>query len=189
MSKSIGVRIWSFINSPLIVVLIILILLPISIGISATILISRVKNEAISATGEIAEATSKSFRQLSQEKKEEQLEQFKVYKLIKIKNVKIVLSFWKSNEKVIGTIVNNSNEIIQSIKVTASFYDKNGNLIDVVHDWLSEAKFILPKEEANFSFTRDLGDYKESEEVLNSRKADSVEVKISCFSILEKEKS
>lgn len=129
------------------------------------------------------------YIKLTQNNNSEEFKIIKIYKQIEIKNVKVVPASQKNAEKVIGTIVNNSDEIIQSIKITASFYDKNGNLIDVIHDWLSEIDFIFPKQPVNFSFTRTLGAYEETKEVLNPRKADSVEVKISGFSILEKEKS
>lgn len=187
MNKSFLTYAWKAINSPIVVVVLALTIWPILTTLTASFAVSNIKKAIVGATEDIVDAVTEPFMQMGEDSKAKQIKKLNVFNLIEIKNIKTAPSSWKTKEKVIGTIVNNSDKTLTSIKLNASFYDTEGNLIDVVYAWLSSLELLLPKQSADFSFDRDLGRHEESEEILASRKSASIEIVISNVDIVEKE--
>jgi hypothetical protein len=123
-----------------------------------------------------------------------------VAKTLEIKNVKTLPSPFPGQEKVIGTLYNGSDQTINNIHVTASFYDVNGNLLDVNAQWLSDLKFVASKQSADFEFNWQYGNEDNSDDDTSTsttpkpvpvkdktaRKEASMKVVISGFDVLGK---
>lgn len=187
MNKSFGASIWKVINSPIIVVILALTIWPILTTLTASFAVSNIKKAVVDATGGIVDAIKEPFMQMGQENKVEKFEKLNIIKVLEVKNIKTAPASWPKNEKIIGTILNNSDKTLTSFHINASFYDKEGNLIDVVNQWLSSLGFVLPNQSIDFSFERSLGSHKESEDDLISRKSGSIKIIISDFDIVEKD--
>ncbi len=185
MNKSARKYIWEALNSPLVVVSIALTIWPLVTVAMFSFTAPKIKQGFEEITSEI----TSSFMQIGQESEKKALEKLNTLKLLEVINVKTVPSSWPTKEKVIGTIVNNSDKTLKSIKVNASFYDVQGNLIDVENEWLHSLGFILPKQSVDFSLKREIGVYKkpEDEEILASRKSASVKINVSDFDIVKTE--
>lgn len=181
MNKSVGKYIWKAINSPIVVVIIALTIWPLLTVAMFSFTVPKIKK----GFGEITAAITSPFTQMDQESEKKALEKLETLKLVKVINVKKAPWSWSRQEKIIGTIVNNSDKTLKSIKVNASFYDVKGNLIDVKNAWLGSLGFILPKQSVDFSFNRSLGTQKESEEILASRKSASVKINVGDFNIVK----
>ncbi len=181
MNKPVGKYIWKAINSPIVVVIIALTIWPLLTVVMFSFTVPKIKK----GFGEITTAITSPFTQMDQESEKKALEKLETLKLVKVINVKKAPSSWSRQEKVIGTIVNNSDKTLKSIKVNTSFYNVEGDLIDVENKWLHSLGFILPKQSVDFSFKRELGVHKESEEILTSRKSASVKISVSDFDIVK----
>ncbi len=181
MNKPVGKYIWKALNSPIIVVIIALVVWPLLTVAMFSFTVPKIKR----GFGEITTEITSPFTQMGQESEKKALEKLNTLKLLEITNIKKAPSSWPTKEKVIGTIVNNSDKTLKSIKVNASFYNVEGNLIDVENKWLHSLGFILPKQSVDFSFKRELGTHKESEEILASRKSASVKISVSDFDIVQ----
>jgi len=75
-------------------------------------------------------------------------------KEVEVKGVKLVAGRFKGRQKVIGTLKNAGDRTIKGIKVTLSYFDAEGRLVDVDTSWLSSIAFLKPGEQANFSANR-----------------------------------
>ncbi|MCZ6847412.1 MAG: FxLYD domain-containing protein [Alphaproteobacteria bacterium] len=73
---------------------------------------------------------------------------------VEVKGVKLVAGRFKGRQKMIGTLRNTGTRTVKQIKVTISYFDGEGRLIDVATSWLSNVAFLKPGEEANFSANR-----------------------------------
>ena len=83
--------------------------------------------------------------------KEDLIEFDKAKQRIVIKNTGKGPSSWKTKEKFIGILENNSSFPISTIKVNISCFSKEGKLIDSVNKWISEIKLLNPDESVSIS--------------------------------------
>lgn len=90
--------------------------------------------------------------QMNQGQQDETAKDAEVAKQIEIKNVKTLLTPFGGQEKVIGTIVNGSDKSLKQIHVTASFYNADGQLIDVNEERLHNIKLLGAHQSADFTF-------------------------------------
>ncbi|MCK4739498.1 MAG: FxLYD domain-containing protein [Deltaproteobacteria bacterium] len=180
--------IWKVLNSPLIVVVVALVLWPLLSTLTASYAVTSLKDALVESSKEMATEFKGAFSGNSEKETKKILDNIEVAKKIKLESVKTAPSSWKTQEKIIGTITNNSKEIIKSINLTASFYDTSGELIDVQEAWLSKIKYLMPGDSKDFTFTRNLGSHSDPEDELAKRKGESIEVVLSDFSIVEESK-
>lgn len=167
-------KLWSFLNAPIVVVLIALILWPLLTITSTGYALKAGIGEIRSA---VKDEVVEPFRDLGRGQDEALKTKLQVRKKIMIENIRILESSWKGRVKVIGTVNNQSDKIIKSINITASFYE-NGELVDVHQEWLSKIDALPSGESANFVFTKELQEG-QSDEQLN------VNINLASFAILQ----
>ena len=138
---------WKILNSPLVVVLIALALWPLLSSLSAR---SALRNVIGGITGDVAGA----YGSLKDTQAKQDQAKMAALKEVEVKGLKLVAGRYKGRQKVIGTLKNAGNRTIKQIKVTLSYFDAHGGLMDVDTSWLSNIAFLKPGEEANFSANR-----------------------------------
>ena len=94
-------------------------------------------------------------------------------------------SSWKSKEKIIGKIKNNSTRYISTIKLNLTSYSEDNKMIDSSTSWFSDIKVLAPNEEVSFSINRDLGSHSDSEDVLAQNASHHFTVTVMSFDIKE----
>ena len=104
---------------------------------------------------------------------------------INLSDIKKAKSSWKSKEKIIGKITNNSKYSVAQIKINFSSFSQDGKLIDVNNKWLSDIKILNPNESAFFEIERSLGEHSASEEELKSNESYTYELNIMGFEVKE----
>ena len=105
--------------------------------------------------------------------------ELKVRDALVFREVKIVPSQQKNQERVIGLVKNGSDSALNNVQLSILYKDKAGSLLEVGSGHVRG--ILRPGEEAGFEGNRSLGDFKEKEEVLAQRKADSVVVTVTGF--------
>jgi hypothetical protein len=95
-----------------------------------------------------------------------------------VKDVKIVDGSQKNQERVIGLVRNESDKTVTNVRFNTRFKDASGSLIDVNATFTQLQGTLKPGDELGFEIRRDLGNFREDESVLASRKAASAEVSI-----------
>lgn len=178
----------AFINSRLFTTILLLIGIPFSLALTSTIwvplvilgfkapLVELSKNDGKGPVKEIVsgiatqfvDGIKEPFSKLMNTQQDENSKDFELAKTLEIKNVKTIPSPFPGQEKVIGTIYNGSDQTINNIHVTASFYDANGNLLDVNSQWLSDLKFIASKQSADFEFNWQYKDEDDSDDTTST---------------------
>jgi hypothetical protein len=98
---------------------------------------------------------------------------------ILFREVKFAPSQQKSQERVIGLVRNASDGVLSNVQLSILFKDRDGGLLDTGTGYVRG--LLRPNEEAPFEVTRSLGDFKEKDEVLAQRKANSVVVTVTGF--------
>ncbi len=102
-----------------------------------------------------------------------------------ITNQSIVAGQQKHQERVIGTLRNDSDRTISDVNFNVSFKDATGKLIDVSSTFSQLRGTLKPGAELGFEIKRDLGEFREEPEVLASRKAASAVVTVVDLRIVE----
>ncbi len=102
-----------------------------------------------------------------------------------ITNQSIVAGQQKTQERVIGTLRNDSDRTIRDISFNVSFKDAAGKLIDVSATFSRLQGTLKPGDELGFEVKRDLGEFREDPEVLASRKAADATVSVVDLRIVE----
>jgi hypothetical protein len=196
---------WRMLNSPLIVLVIALGLWPIASSIAMRWKLrtfsSEVRALAQETTGEkdagtlkllvsgwvsqVASGLSGAFSQMGEDHAKTMAEFRRVHPSILVTDVKAVESSWPGREKVVGRITNNSDQAIDTVKITSMFYDASGSLIDVDSKWLSDIKVIEPKTAVGFSVERTMGQGNEPAAQLEARRSKRVEIQVSDFEIVK----
>lgn len=167
-------NIWTVLNSPLVVVITALAIWPIFTALSGTYALKfGIKEIASSVSNEVVEP----FRNINNEQEEELKNIIEILKDIEVNNVNFAHSSWPGKIKVIGTINNKSNHTVSHVNISSSFY-KDGKLVDVKNDWLSQIKAILPGQSENFTFDKDI---QENDNI----DLYTTEIKVSSISILQ----
>ena len=161
-------------NSPLVVVLIALAAWPILTVLSGGIAV-KLGIEQISEA--VSEGVIKPFTEMGVEQDEELKKEAMVINKIEVSNVGFAPTSWAKKVKVIGTLINNSNQTVKSINITASFY-QGDKLVNVNEEWLSQIKVINAGASSDFSFQADV----EEGQSANNLK---VQIKVSGLGILE----
>ncbi|MGD8527043.1 MAG: FxLYD domain-containing protein [Thioalkalispiraceae bacterium] len=170
--------VWKFLNAPLIVVLIALAIWPLLTVYSGSYALSKeVKNITNTVTG--------AFSSMGNKQKQKSQAMLAVKKQLALSNIKIGTSSWKHQEKIIGTISNNSDKNIKSLHIAVSAYDANDQLMDVDNSWLSNIKILSAGESIDFSYNRSLGQHNAAEEELARHRASRVKVVVTGFDIIE----
>lgn len=105
--------------------------------------------------------------------------ELKVRDDILFREVKFVPSSQKTQERVIGLVRNASDGVLSNIQLSILFKDRDGILLDIGTSYVRG--LLRPNEEAAFEVTRTLGDFKEKDEVLAQRKANSLVVTVTSF--------
>ncbi len=167
-------RLWKFLNSPLIVVLIALSIWPILLAVTSAY---SMKFGIKELAGTIGSEVVQPFKEMSNAQDEKLKKELKIIDNIAISNVKFVPSQWKNRQRVIGQLTNNSDATVKTIKIIVSYYAKDKSLIDVGDEWLSSIKALRPKETTPFSVNRSVDE--------NGKPADSVKIKIGDLTMVE----
>lgn len=105
--------------------------------------------------------------------------ELKVRDDILFREVKFAPSSQKTQERVIGLVRNASDGVLSNIQLSILFKDRDGLLLDIGTSYVRG--LLRPNEEAAFEATRTLGDFKEKDEVLAQRKANSLVVTVTSF--------
>ena len=167
-------KLWKILNAPLIVVLIAFAAWPILTVLSGGIAV-KLGIEQIS--GAVSEGVIEPFTKMGIEQDEELKKEAMVINKIVVSNVGFAPTSWAKKVKVIGTLINNSNQTVKSINITASFY-QGDKLVNVNEEWLSKLKVINAGASSDFSFQADV----EEGQGANNLK---VQIKVSGLGILE----
>ena len=167
-------NLWKILNAPLIVVLIALAAWPILTVLSGGIAV-KLGIEQISEA--VSEGVIEPFTKMGIEQDEELKKEAMVINKIVVSNVGFAPTSWAKKVKVIGTLINNSNQTVKSINITASFY-QGDKLVNVNEEWLSQLKVINAGASSDFSFQADV----EEGQGANNLK---VQIKVSGLGILE----
>jgi len=167
-------NLWKILNAPLVVVLIALAAWPILTVLSGGIAV-KLGIEQIS--GAVSEGVIEPFTKMGIEQDEELKKEAMVINKIVVSNVGFAPTSWTKKVKVIGTLINNSNQTVKSINITASFY-QGDKLVNVNEEWLSQIKVINAGASSDFSFQADV----EEGQSANNLK---VQIKVSGLGILE----
>lgn len=202
-----GEKLIRILNSPIVIVLVVLIALPFVLGLSESyrvkMMAGQVRQELkefVSDTGDLKEIASdvsgqlvEGFKQgFSSSGDDGEAEKHKAFSEVKkslvISDVKYAHTSWASKEKIIGRIRNDSGKTIKNIYLSVSYLDKNGELIDVGKEWVSDIQYLQPGYSSPFTFMRDLGGHDEGKEVLESRKSHKVIIQAANFKIVPEEK-
>ena len=167
-------KLWKILNAPLIVVLIAFAAWPILTVLSGGIAV-KLGIEQISEA--VSEGVIEPFTKMGIEQDEKLKKEAMVINKIVVSNVGFAPTSWAKKVKVIGTLINNSNQTVKSINITASFY-QGDKLVNVNEEWLSKLKVINAGASSNFSFKADV----EEGQGANNLK---VQIKVSDLEILE----
>jgi hypothetical protein len=166
--------VWKILNSPLVVVLIALALWPLLSTLSARFALQNVIG---GITGDVKGA----YSGLKDTQMKQDRAKMAALKGIEVKGVKLAAGRFKGRQKVIGTLMNKGTRTVKQIKVTLSYFDGAGGLIDVDTSWLNNIAFLKPGEEANFSANRGF-DRK------TGAPAKRVSIKVTALSVVEEGK-
>lgn len=166
-------KLWNFLNSPLIVVLVALSIWPILLALTSAYSMKIGIQEMAGAIGSEVVAP---FKKMGQQQDEKLKKELNIIDNIAVSNVKFVPSDWKNRQKVIGQLTNKSDATAKTIKVIVSYYAKDKGLIDVGNEWLSSIKALRPGETTSFTMNRSVGE---------QGPADKVEIKIGDLTLVE----
>jgi hypothetical protein len=108
-----------------------------------------------------------------------------VLEKIVFKDIKIVSGSQKNQEKVIGIVKNDSTEILSDINVSIIYRKSDDSLLDVSAQFNQVKGVLKPGAELGFEFKRDLGSYKDKDEVLALNKADKVTLTVVDLNIVK----
>lgn len=139
--------VWKILNSPLVVVLIALAVWPLLSTLSARFALQNVIG---GITGDVKGA----YSGLKDTQMKQDRAKMAALKGVEAKGVKLVAGRFKGRQKVIGTLKNTGQRTVKQIKVTLSYFDGAGTLMDVDTSWLNNIAFLKPGEGANFSANR-----------------------------------
>ena len=193
---------WKFINSPIAVAIVVLVCLPLTMTFSgkmfakgyvkesvkeiSDILFGKAK-ETNTVVREIIEAFTNPFSDLENKGNKKKLEKLKLKENILISDIKFAQSSWKTKERVIGKITNNTKYVIETNTVIVSYFNNKGELIDTTSGSLHDVEGLNPGQSISFEVERDIGSYDDSDTKLRSRKAVSANCVLGRFDILDKE--
>ena len=104
--------------------------------------------------------------------------QMAVFDKVIIKEIKIVSSGQKNQEKVVGIIKNESPEIISDINVNIIYRKADDSLLDVSTQFNRIQGILKPGSELGFEFKHELGSFNDKDEVLAQNKAAKVTITI-----------
>lgn len=94
---------------------------------------------------------------------------------IEIRELKIAPSQFKSKERVIGILRNNSDQTLENIQLNVIFKDSAGTLVDVSTSFAQVKGVIKPGAEVGFEVDRSIGEFSSTdEELLKNRSAAAV---------------
>jgi hypothetical protein len=140
---------------------------------------SRITSAVKGFSHSVAEGFKSAMNDSKDQEKRTEAE-LKVRDALTFREVKLVSSQQKSQERVIGLVKNGSDGPLNNIQLSILYKDKDGGLLDVGSGYVRG--LLRPGEEAGFEANRSLGDYNEKEDVLARRRAASVVVSVSGFS-------
>jgi hypothetical protein len=170
-------KLWDLLNSPLIVVLIALLVWPI---LGAYTGYKVIETGAAKVKGAVIE----SLDEASNVQNEQLKEKLAAFRKIEVTNVKVVQGGWTHQEKVIGEITNNFDKTITSLHITISFYNSNGELLDVKKEWLP-GSIVPPTDKYAFAVIRQLGDHNSPKESLKAKQSYSAKISVSDLNVLK----
>ncbi|MDX1484929.1 MAG: FxLYD domain-containing protein [Alphaproteobacteria bacterium] len=139
--------IWKVLNSPLVVVLIALALWPLLSTLSARY---AWQNVVGGITGEVAGA----YTGLKDTQVKRDRARMAAIDGMEVTAARLVAGRYAGRQKVIGTVKNAGSGTVKQVKMTISYFDGTGELIDVGSTWLGNIAFLKPGESANFSAAR-----------------------------------
>jgi len=167
-------QLWKILNAPLVVVVIAISIWPILTVLSSGVAVE-LGVDQISEV--VSEEIVKPFQNMGAEQDEKLKIEVDVLEKLIVSNVTFAPSSWKGKVKIIGTITNNSTEVVKSVHITSSFYRDN-TLINVKESWLTQIKVIKPGASVDFTFTAEVEDGQDKENL-------EVKVKVADLDILE----
>lgn len=144
----------------------------------------KIKSNFSEFTKQIISGVQEGFRQSSL-KTDVKNEEFKeARKLVNVKVIRKGVSSWRTKEKYLLTITNNSEKSVKSIRIVSTYFNQASEIIDVNEKWMSSIKMMEPKESINFAVERSIGAHNNSDEDLEKNKSKSVEVKVLSFDLI-----
>lgn len=180
-------NIWKFLNSRLVVALVIVCSWPL-LSTPAALKVVEIGTERAKAAIKETMSTKMSMGGMTrvdpEEEKRKIFKKAEVLSQLEVSEATSTVADWKGREKYVAEITNNTGKIVNSIHYSARFY-RDGKLIDVQTQWMG-SKFVLPNKKIALSLNRNLGDSEAPKEVLDANMSDKVEISISDFEILEK---
>jgi hypothetical protein len=93
-----------------------------------------------------------------------------------VRNIKLVAGQSKNQERLIGTVKNDGAGTVSDVRLNVTYFDKDGNLLDVSSTFSSVQGAIKPGEELGFEVSRTLGEFNQKEDVFAAHKASTAKV-------------
>jgi len=167
-------NLWKILNAPLIVVIIALSIWPILTVLSSGVAVKLGMKQISEA---VSEEVVKPFQKMGSEQDDKLKKEARVLEKVVVSNIGFAPTSWPGKVKIIGTITNNSGKTVKGIYITSSLYQMD-RLINVNDKWLARLKVINPGASADFSFTTDVEEGQNKENL-------KVKVKVADLGILE----
>lgn len=142
-------KVWTFLNQPLVVVLIALCAWPFVDYYSTQFSLQKMKEDRLG--GAVSEAMKKLNDKTERRQK---LKKMSVELIDKVNVQGVKLTSSKRSQQVVGTIVNNTGEPITRVVLTISYFDAAGLLVDAKTHYISNVKILQPGVSVNFSDSR-----------------------------------
>ena len=166
-------NLWKFINSPIVVVIIALIIWPALFALTSSFAFDIGIREVVSS---VQNEVSNSFQELNGQQTEKRKIEAEVIERLELDNVKLVPTPFPATEKVIGSITNTSDMTVSRVQLTASYFNSLNELIDVGNQWLEGTASLRPGETRDFTFHRNFGGRGTTEPPSESEKTASVKL-------------
>lgn len=197
MNEVQGPKWWRFLNSPLVVVLLGVVLWQVLQLVMVEYTMSRRMG---SWMGEYTNITSSvgsalfggtnegtrwqgAFSRYQAEKDRQALERLQLSELLTVTNLQRVPGGHPGREKYTMTFVNGSDRIVQDVELSVQFFNEAGVMVDVEEETL-RGRLIRPGESCVAAVTRYAGPPNAEESVLASNRAVSAQARVTAFEVV-----
>ncbi len=126
-----------------------------------------------------------SFRRMMSHSDQPALDFVKYSGQVVVTNIQQGTARSKAEEKYFASVVNNSDRMLRDVALRGTFYGADGKAIDVDDGIYSRIPALPPFSTNVITVTRRLGDYNDSNEMLNSNRAARVDISVASFSVVE----
>jgi len=108
--------------------------------------------------------------------------------LLALKEIRLVRGDSPREERVIGVVRNEGTKLVKRASANVTFRDSAGTLIDVKSSVTVFDEPLEPGSEIGFEIERSLGEFEEDDDVVQGRRASSVEVTITSATLPQEKK-